>query len=197
MHFKRKHRCLSLILSESNTFVFYITCIESWCIIWPSSYCNRNCNGHFRVADLPGKKPLPYYHSGLVPLVLLHKPLACRWICWQRAKSAGLKPRMSTTGPAWCCTCWPKFKSADEKSWTLTTTGTWSSKNSLRFAKHPSAPKSCVVSVISSLLDMKNLQEQVKKAFCYQKFFWSFTVWINYSIDLKNFINSWPSASNF
>ena len=44
---------------------------------------------------------------------------------------------------------------------------------------------------------MRNLQEQVKKAFCYQKLFWPFTVWINCSSDLKNFANSWPSASNF
>ena len=29
------------------------------------------------------------------------------------------------------------------------------------------------------------LQEQVKKAFCYQKLFWPFTVWINCSGDLK------------
>ena len=42
-----------------------------------------------------------------------------------------------------------------------------------------------------SLLDMRNLQEQVKKAF------WPFTVWINCSGDLKNFENSQPSASNF
>ena len=28
---------------------------------------------------------------------------------------------------------------------------------------------------------MRNLQEQVKKAFCYQKLFWPFTVWINCS----------------
>ena len=33
-------------------------------------------------------------------------------------------------------------------------------------------------------------QEQVKKAFCYQKLFWPFTVW-------NCFANSWPSASNF
>ena len=46
----------------------------------------------------------------------------------------------------------------------------------------------------SNLLDMRNLQEQ---AFCYQKLFWPFTVWINYSSDLKMFSNSWPSASNF
>ena len=49
----------------------------------------------------------------------------------------------------------------------------------------------------SNLLDMRNLQEQVKKAFCYQKLFWPFTVWINCSSDLKNFANSRPSASNF
>ena len=42
---------------------------------------------------------------------------------------------------------------------------------------------------------MRNLQEQVKKAFCYQKLFWPFTVWINCSSDL--FANSQPSASNF
>ena len=42
-----------------------------------------------------------------------------------------------------------------------------------------------------------NLQEQVKKSFCYQKLFWPFTVWINCSSDLKNFANSRPSASNF
>ena len=44
---------------------------------------------------------------------------------------------------------------------------------------------------------MRNLQEQVKKAFCYHKFFWPFTVWLNCSSDLKNFANSRPSASNF
>ena len=44
---------------------------------------------------------------------------------------------------------------------------------------------------------MRNLQKQVKKAFCYQKLFWPFTVWINCSSDLKNFANSPPSASNF
>ena len=36
-----------------------------------------------------------------------------------------------------------------------------------------------------SLLDMRNLQEQVQKAFCYQKLFWPFTVWTNCSSDLK------------
>ena len=49
----------------------------------------------------------------------------------------------------------------------------------------------------SNLWDMRNLQEQVKKAFCYQKLFWPFTVWINCSSDLKIFANSRPSASNF
>ena len=44
---------------------------------------------------------------------------------------------------------------------------------------------------------MRNLQEKVKKAFCYQKLFWPFTVWINCSSDLKIFANSRPSASNF
>ena len=44
---------------------------------------------------------------------------------------------------------------------------------------------------------MRNLQELVKKAFCYQKLFWPFTVWINCSSDLKNFGNSRPSALNF
>ena len=39
----------------------------------------------------------------------------------------------------------------------------------------------------SNLLEMRNLQEQIKKAFCYQKLFWTVTVWINCSIDLKIF----------
>ena len=45
-------------------------------------------------------------------------------------------------------------------------------------------------------LNLRNLQEQVKKEFCYQKLFWPFTVWINCSSDLKNFANSRPLASN-
>ena len=49
----------------------------------------------------------------------------------------------------------------------------------------------------SNLLDMRNLQDQVKKTFCHQKLFWPFTVWINCSSDLKNFADSRPSASNF
>ena len=44
---------------------------------------------------------------------------------------------------------------------------------------------------------MRNLQEQVKKAFWYQKGFWPFSVWINCSSDLKNFANSRHSTSNF
>ena len=35
------------------------------------------------------------------------------------------------------------------------------------------------------------------QAFCYQKLFWPFNVWINCSRDLKNFANSRSSASNF
>ena len=49
----------------------------------------------------------------------------------------------------------------------------------------------------SNLLDLRNLQEQVKKAFCYQKLFWPFTVWTNCSSDLKIFANSRHSTSNF
>ena len=49
----------------------------------------------------------------------------------------------------------------------------------------------------SNLLYLRNLQEQVKKAFCYQKLFWPFTVWTNCSSDLKIFANSQPSVSNF
>lgn len=44
---------------------------------------------------------------------------------------------------------------------------------------------------------MRNFQEQVKQAFCYQKFFWPFTVCKNCSSDIKNFANSWSSASKF
>ena len=54
-----------------------------------------------------------------------------------------------------------------------------------------------LISNCSNVLDLRNLQEQVKKAFCYQKLFWPFTVWINCSSDLKNFANSRPSALNF
>ena len=46
-------------------------------------------------------------------------------------------------------------------------------------------------------LNLRNLQEQVKKAFCNQELFWPFTVSINCSSDLRNFENSQPSASNF
>ena len=43
----------------------------------------------------------------------------------------------------------------------------------------------------TNLLDLRNLQEQVKKLF------WPSTVGINGSSDLKSFANSLPSASNF
>ena len=49
----------------------------------------------------------------------------------------------------------------------------------------------------SRLYGMRNLKKQVKKAFCYQKLFWPFTVRTNCSRDLKNFANFQPSASNF
>ena len=49
----------------------------------------------------------------------------------------------------------------------------------------------------SHILELRNLQEQVKKTFCYQKLFWIFTIWINCSSDLKNFASSRPSVSNF
>ena len=32
-----------------------------------------------------------------------------------------------------------------------------------------------------NLLDLRNLQEQVKKVFCYQKLFWPFIFWIHFS----------------
>ena len=40
----------------------------------------------------------------------------------------------------------------------------------------------------SNLLGMKNLQEQVKKAFCYQKLFWPFTFCINCSSDREKLL---------
>ena len=46
----------------------------------------------------------------------------------------------------------------------------------------------------SNLLNLRNLQEQVKKGFCYQK---PFTVRTNSSCELKSFANSQPPASNF
>ena len=42
-----------------------------------------------------------------------------------------------------------------------------------------------------------NLREQIRKAFCYQKVVWPFTVWKNCSNDLEFLANSWPSDSNF
>ena len=44
---------------------------------------------------------------------------------------------------------------------------------------------------------MRNLQEQVRKTFCYQKLFLTFTVWIDCSSDFKKFTISSPSVSNF
>ena len=49
----------------------------------------------------------------------------------------------------------------------------------------------------SNLLDLRNLQEQFKNAFCYQNFFWPFTDRTNCLSDLKIFVNSQHSASNF
>ena len=40
-------------------------------------------------------------------------------------------------------------------------------------------------------------RDKLKKAFCYQKLSWPFTVWINCSSNIKIFANSQPSASNF
>ena len=40
----------------------------------------------------------------------------------------------------------------------------------------------------SNLLGMINLQEQVKKAFCYQQLFWPFSVWINCSSDREKLL---------
>ena len=47
----------------------------------------------------------------------------------------------------------------------------------------------------SYLLNLRNLQEQVKKAFFYQKLFWTFTVLINCSSGLNNFANTRLSFS--
>ena len=44
----------------------------------------------------------------------------------------------------------------------------------------------------SNVLNLRNIQEQVKETF---KLYWIF--WINCSRDLKNFTDSKPSASNF
>ena len=46
-------------------------------------------------------------------------------------------------------------------------------------------------------IQCRNIQEQVKKAFFYQKLFWPFTVQTNCSSDLKFFTNSRPSTLNF
>ena len=49
----------------------------------------------------------------------------------------------------------------------------------------------------SNVLALRNLSEQVKKAFCHQKVFCPYTAWINCSSDPKIFENSQPSALNF
>ena len=60
------------------------------------------------------------------------------------------------------------------------------------FLNPPSLNSNC-----SNLLYLRNLREQFKKEFCYQKLFWPFTVRTNSSGDLNIFANSRPSASNF
>ena len=52
---------------------------------------------------------------------------------------------------------------------------------------------SCPTFILESRVNMRNLLEQVKKPFCYQKNFWPFTVEMNCVSDTKIF----PSASNF
>ena len=49
----------------------------------------------------------------------------------------------------------------------------------------------------SNLIDLRNLQQQVKQAFRCQKLSRPFTVWINCSSDLNKFANSCPLDSNF
>ena len=49
----------------------------------------------------------------------------------------------------------------------------------------------------SDLLVMRNLQEKVKKAFCYQKLFWALPVWKECSSDLKSFANSSQSLIQY
>ena len=49
----------------------------------------------------------------------------------------------------------------------------------------------------SDLLDMRNLQEQDGKAFCYQKLFWLFTVWINCSSDPEKLLKFEAESRKF
>ena len=82
-----------------------------------------------------------------------------------------------------------------------TTKTSWYSRKNIYFLTFPAYFSIPIILAnlnynCSNLLDIRNLQEQVKKAFCYQKLFWPFAVWINCSSDLKNFANSQPSASN-
>ena len=48
----------------------------------------------------------------------------------------------------------------------------------------------------SNLSNVRNLQEQVKKAFYYQKLFWPFTVRKNCSSDFKNFLDHSKKKKN-
>ena len=70
------------------------------------------------------------------------------------------------------------------------------SNSSCRFL-NPKLIFSNLIYNFSNVVEPRNLQEQVKKAFCYQKLFWPFTLQINFSSDLKDFKNSWPSVKKF
>ena len=85
---------------------------------------------------------------------------------------------------------------------TFSQCGQISNENSFDFSNFLQISKSqgffpIWIIIVLIFLDARNLQEQDKKAFCYQKLFWPFTVWKNCSSDLKNFANSQPSATNF
>ena len=73
----------------------------------------------------------------------------------------------------------------------------WISKFQIYVSKRLNSNAGFLKTCAGRLLDMRNLQEQGKKAFCCQKLFRLFTVWINCSDDLKNFTYSSPSATNF
>ena len=49
----------------------------------------------------------------------------------------------------------------------------------------------------SNLSSLRNLQEQVKKAFCYQELFWPFTVWINCSSDREKLLKFEAEGQEF
>ena len=66
----------------------------------------------------------------------------------------------------------------------------WWNKRKIFFLTFPAYYAPIIFSLdlnCSDLLYLRNIQEQLKKAFCYHKLFWPFTVRTN----------SWPSASNF